>query len=141
MTKPGLDTVADYMAPGGADGPDRTAPYQALLGFVPPRIATRFALSGRLDPVSVDLQEAIRDHALAPACFDDKTTQLLVFAMLVMELSDAAVTHAIAARRCGASWEELQAIVSLCFLFRGLPAANRGASMLAEAARHEMAAG
>jgi 4-carboxymuconolactone decarboxylase len=141
MTKPTIAAVAEHMAPGLPDAPDRTEPYRTLLGFVPPRIATRFALTGRLDPTSVELQEAIRDHALAPACFDDKTTQLLVFAMLVMELSDAAVTHAIAARRCGASWEELQAIVSLCFLFRGLPAANRGASMLAEAAQHEMEAG
>ena len=45
-------------------------------------------------------------------------------------MSDAAQLHAIAARRAGASWEEMQAVVSLCFLFRGLPAANRGAEIL-----------
>lgn len=33
--------------------------------------------------------------------------------------------------RAGASWEERQTLVSLCFLFRGLLAANRGAEILA----------
>lgn len=126
-------------------GPDaaRTAhlseTYTDLLGFVPPRIADRFAITGVLDAQAMELQEAVRTHAMATTCFDPKTTQIIIFAMLMMELSDAALTHAIAARRCGASWEELQAAISLCFLFRGLPAANRGASVLAEAMQREQA--
>jgi 4-carboxymuconolactone decarboxylase len=111
--------------------------YKDLLGFVPPRIRDRFNLTSVLDPQSMELQEAIRTHAMATPCFDAKTTQIIIFAMLMMDLSDAALTHAIAARRCGASWEELQAAISLCFLFRGLPAANRGASVLAEAMQKE----
>ena len=31
--------------------------------------------------------------------------------------------------RAGASWEEMQTVISLCFLFRGPPAANRGAEI------------
>jgi hypothetical protein len=31
----------------------------------------------------------------------------------------------------------MQAVVSLCFLFRGLPAANRGAEILANVAKRE----
>lgn len=115
-------------------------PYHDLLGHLPPRVAARHFISAALDGRTVALQEDIRNHVMSPACFDDKTTQLLVFAMLMMELSDAAKTHAIAARRCGASWTELQAVVNLCFLFRGIPAANRGASLLAEVAAHEAAA-
>lgn len=107
-------------------------PYHELLGHLPPRVAARHRLTGALDRRALTLQEDIRNHVMSPACFDDKTTQLIVFAMLMMELSDAAKTHAIAARRCGATWEELQAVVSLCFLFRGIPAANRGAALLAE---------
>ncbi len=57
--------------------------------------------------------------------------------MLRMDMSDATVLHGIAARRAGASWEEMQAVISLCFLFRGLPAANRGAEMLARIAKRE----
>jgi alkylhydroperoxidase/carboxymuconolactone decarboxylase family protein YurZ len=115
-------------------------PYQDLIGHLPPRVAARHYFTGALDARAVALQEEIRNHVMAPACFDDKTTQLLIFAMLMMDLSDAAKTHAIAARRCGASWVELQAVVSLCFLFRGIPAANRGASILADVASNDPAA-
>ena len=107
--------------------------YKDLLGFIPPRVNDRLNITSVLDPQSMEMQEAIRTHAMETPCFDPKTTQIIIFAMLMMDLSDAALTHAIAARRCGASWEELQAAISLCYLFRGLPAANRGASVLAEA--------
>ena len=106
---------------------ERGAIYKELLGFVPPRIEARLAVTGALDPDLLDLQERLRAHAMYPRCFDVKTAQLMLFGMLLMDLSDAALLHALAARRAGASWEELQATVSLCFLFRGLSAANRGA--------------
>lgn len=115
-------------------------PYHDLIGHLPPRVAARHLFTGAIDGRVVALQEEIRNHVMSPACFDDKTTQLLVFAMLMMDLSDAAKTHAIAARRCGATWAELQAVVSLCFLFRGVSAANRGAALLAELASHDPAA-
>ena len=111
--------------------------YRDLLGFLPPRVNDRFNVTGILDPRTLELQEAIRDQVMETDVFDAKTVQLIVFAMLMLDLNDAALTHAIAARRCGATWEELQTAVSLCFLFRGLPAANRGASVLADAMRRE----
>lgn len=116
---------------------DRGRIYEELLGFVPPRIEARLAVTGALDPELLDLQERLRQHAMYPKCFDVKTAQLMLFGMLLMDLSDAAQLHAIAARRAGASWEELQATVSLCFLFRGLSAANRGAEILANLAKRE----
>lgn len=116
---------------------ERAAIYQELIGFIPPRIEARLSVSGALDPKLVDLQEQLREHAMYPKCFDVKTSQLMLFGMLLMDLSDAAVLHGIAARRAGASWEEMQAVVSLCFLFRGLSAANRGAELLANIAEHE----
>jgi alkylhydroperoxidase/carboxymuconolactone decarboxylase family protein YurZ len=116
---------------------ERNAIYQDLLGFVPPRIEARFAVTGALDPELLDMQERLRAHAMYPKCFDIKTAQLMLFGMLLMDLSDAAQLHALAARRAGATWEELQATVSLCFLFRGLSAANRGAEILANLAKRE----
>jgi 4-carboxymuconolactone decarboxylase len=115
----------------------RGAIYQVLIGFVPPRIEARLAVTGALDPKLLDLQEEMREHAMYPACFDVKTAQLMLFGMLLMDGSDATTLHGIAARRAGASWEELQAVISLCFLFRGLPAANRGAEILANIAKRE----
>lgn len=116
---------------------ERTATYAELIGFVPPRIEARMAVTGALDPKLLGLQEQMRDHAMYPKCFDVKTAQLMLFGMLLMDMSDAAQLHAIAARRAGASWEEMQAVISLCFLFRGLPAANRGAEILANLAKRE----
>jgi alkylhydroperoxidase/carboxymuconolactone decarboxylase family protein YurZ len=116
---------------------ERTAIYQELIGFVPPRIEARMAVTGAIDPQLLGMQEAMREHAMYPKCFDTKTAQLMLFGMLLMDMSDAAQLHAIAARRAGASWEEMQAVISLCFLFRGLPAANRGAEILANLAKRE----
>jgi alkylhydroperoxidase/carboxymuconolactone decarboxylase family protein YurZ len=61
----------------------------------------------------------------------------MLFGMLLMDLNDAATLHGIAARRAGASWEEMQDVINLCFLFRGLSAANRGAEILANIAKRE----
>ncbi|HEY1354545.1 MAG TPA: carboxymuconolactone decarboxylase family protein [Ktedonobacteraceae bacterium] len=110
--------------------------YVDLIGFVPPRIQARTDLLGRLDPEFLQMQEDIRQHAMYPECFDIKTAQLMLFGMLLVLLSDAAHLHARAARRAGASWEEMSAVVNLAFLFRGLPAANLGAQILQELVRN-----
>lgn len=111
--------------------------YRDLIGFVPPRIAARTDLLARVDPELLSLQEELRRHAMYPACFDVKTAQLMLFGMLLMTLADATRLHAIAARRAGATWEELSAVVNLAFLFRGLPAANLGAQIVQEIAESE----
>jgi 4-carboxymuconolactone decarboxylase len=113
------------------------APYEALIGFVPPRIMARTDILARLDPDLLRLQEAARLRAMYPACFDVKTSQLMLFGILLALMGDAARLHAIAARRAGASWEELSAVVGLAFLFRGLPAANLGAEIIQELAEGE----
>jgi 4-carboxymuconolactone decarboxylase len=117
----------------------RRASYRDMIGQVPPRVDARLQITGALDPVALRLQEQIRDHAMASGVFDEKTTQLMVFAMMMAELSDAAHLHATAARRAGASWQELQAVITLCAVFRGVPAANRGADILAKVAEKEAA--
>lgn len=111
--------------------------YEELIGFVPPRIEARFAVTGALDPAMVELQEKMREHGMYPKSFDIKTVQLMLFGMLLMSGRDAAVLHAIAARRAGASWVELQDTINLCFLFSGLSAANRGAEILGNIAHRE----
>ena len=115
----------------------RSEIYKDLLGFLPPRIEARLAVTGALDPKMIELQEKIREHGMYPKCFDVKTAQLMLFGMLLMDLNDAAALHAIAARKAGASWEEMQGVINLCFLFRGLSAANRGAEIIANIAKRE----
>jgi len=115
------------------------AAYSELIGFVPPRIQARTDLLSRMDPALLKMQEEIRRHAMYPKCFDIKTSQLMLFGMLLMTLADAARLHGIAARRAGASWEEMTSVVGLAFLFRGLPAANLGSQMIREIADQEAA--
>jgi len=34
----------------------------------------------------VDLQERIREHGMYPKCFDTKTSQMMLFGMLLMDM-------------------------------------------------------
>ena len=129
-------SIGEYSDPV-ANQTERGRIYEELLGFLPPRIEARLAVTGALDPKMLDLQEQIRTHGMYPKSFDTRTAQLMLFGMLLMDASDAAVLHAIAARRAGASWNELQDTVNLCFLFRGMSAANRGAEILGNIAQLE----
>ncbi len=104
--------------------------YVELLGFVPPRIQARTDLLARVDPELLAMQEELRKHCMYPECFDTKTSQLFLFAILLSNLQDAAKLHALAAYRAGATFEELSAVVNFAFLFRGLSAANLGAEIL-----------
>ena len=115
--------------------------YFDLLGFVPPRIQARTDLLARLDPELLTIQEELRRHCMYPECFDTKTSQLMLFAILLTNLQDAAKLHALAAYRAGATFEELSAVVNLVFLFRGLSAANLGAEILQGIAKVSNTAG
>ena len=113
--------------------------YRDLLGFIPPRVQARFDMTGALAPDFLLLQEQMREHIMYSDVFDVKTTQLMLFGILLALMSDAARLHAIAARRAGASWEELHKVVELAFLFRGMSAANIGCELLAKLQAEEAA--
>ncbi|NGM86962.1 carboxymuconolactone decarboxylase family protein [Parapusillimonas sp. SGNA-6] len=127
--------LADYHARSEQDVLAQN--YRDMAGFLPPRVEARLAITGSLDPKMVEFQEQVRAHALNTDCFDEKMVQLIIFGMLVCELSDAAVIHGVAARKAGATWKEMQSIINLAFVFRGVSAANRGADMLLKIADKE----
>jgi alkylhydroperoxidase/carboxymuconolactone decarboxylase family protein YurZ len=104
--------------------------YEELFGAVPPRVAQRMALGDEVDPKLLELVEESRQAALFPAAFDTKTTQLMVFGILLGQLSNGASLHAKAAVRAGATKAELHAVVGLAYLYRGLSAFNMGAEMI-----------
>lgn len=106
--------------------------YSELIGFVPPKIAARLPLSEELDPELLELQERVREKAMYPDCFDVKTTQLMLWGILLAQVGQGARWHGIAARKAGASWEELHAVAALAYLFRGLPAMNLAAEILVD---------
>jgi alkylhydroperoxidase/carboxymuconolactone decarboxylase family protein YurZ len=99
-------------------------PYQDMLGFTPPKIAKRLKLGMNVDPQLLAALEDWRLAALTPDALDPKTVQLICFAVLLAQTSEAAANHARAAVKAGATCEELHAVAGLAALFRGLAAFN-----------------
>jgi alkylhydroperoxidase/carboxymuconolactone decarboxylase family protein YurZ len=90
----------------------------------------RFEFSSDVNPEFLRISEKLRAHAFYSDVFDMKTTQLILFGMLIVEGHHAAQMHALAARRAGASWEELHKVVELAAATRSLMPANQGLAML-----------
>ena len=106
--------------------------YREMLGFVPPRVQARFNKLGEENPELLLAQEKVRALVLDTPTLEEKTKQLILFAVLAAQFRDAVVTHGLAARRAGASWEELQATLDLVYLFGGVSVANHAPKILAD---------
>ena len=104
--------------------------YVKLFGSLPPLPAARFEFSGKINPEFLRRAEALRAHAFYSDVFDVKTTNLILFGMLLVEHNPAAQMHALAARRAGATWEELHKVVELASTTGALGPANQGSAML-----------
>ena len=76
--------------------------YVELFGALPPLPAARFEFSGKVNPEFLRLAEQLRAHAFYSDVFDLKTTQLILFGMLLVERNQmGAQAHAAAARAVG----------------------------------------
>jgi 4-carboxymuconolactone decarboxylase len=106
--------------------------YVELFGMLPALPRARFEFSGEINPEFLRLSEQLRAHAFYSDVFDLKTTHLILFGMLLVEHNPAAQMHALAARRAGASWQELHKVVELASATGSLGPANRGGAMLNE---------
>jgi alkylhydroperoxidase/carboxymuconolactone decarboxylase family protein YurZ len=104
--------------------------YQDMIGFTPPKIAKRLKLSMNVDPKLLAALEDWRLAALTPDALDQKTVQLMSFAILLVQTSEAAANHARAAVKAGATREELHAAAGIAALFRGLAAFNLAGEIL-----------
>jgi alkylhydroperoxidase/carboxymuconolactone decarboxylase family protein YurZ len=104
--------------------------YVELFGVLPPLPSAKFEFSGEVNPEFLRLSEQLRAHAFYSEVFDIKTTHLILFGMLLIEHNAAAQMHAIAARRAGASWEELHKVMELASATKSLGPANQGSAIL-----------
>jgi alkylhydroperoxidase/carboxymuconolactone decarboxylase family protein YurZ len=104
--------------------------YAELFGTLPPLPAARFEFSGDVNPKFLRLSERLRAHAFYSDVFDVKTTNLILFGMLLVEHNAAAQMHALAARRAGATWKELHKVVELAAVTKLLGPANQAGAML-----------
>ena len=122
--------MSDYKKEIPADLAKFRASYVDLFGFLPPFPAARFEFSGDVNPEFLRRAESLREHAFYSDVFDVKTTNLMLFGMLLVERNQAAQMHALAARRAGASWKELHKVVELASATQSLGPANQGSFML-----------
>jgi 4-carboxymuconolactone decarboxylase len=105
--------------------------YVELFGTLPALPAGRFAFSGEMNPEFLRTAEELRAQAFYNKSFDVKTTQLILFGMLLVEHNQiAAQQHALAARRAGASWEELHTVLELATATGALYPFNQGSALL-----------
>ncbi len=104
--------------------------YEDMIGLTPPRIAKRLELGMNVDPALVAALEDWRIAALTPDALDQKTVQLMAFAILLTQTSEAATNHAKAAIKAGASLDELHAAAGVAALFRGVAAFNLAGEVL-----------
>ena len=119
-------------APPLATLADIEAVYEDMIGFVPPKVRKRLHASEAIDPETLRIVERWRLNALTPAALEQKTVQLMAFAILLVQGSAAAKNHAHAAIKAGASKEELHAAAGIANLFRGIAAFNHAGEVLAE---------
>ncbi|UBH07174.1 hypothetical protein K8P10_002685 [Leucobacter sp. Psy1] len=112
--------------------------YRELVGFVPPRIQARFDNLRESNPELLLAQEKTRNLISYTDELDQQTVQLVLFAILSVQLRDAARIHGAAARRAGATEPQLQAVLDLAYLFGGTSITNHAPAIL-EGVRELMA--
>ena len=106
--------------------------YIDMFGLMPPLPQAKFAFLEGVDAAFLGRVEELRAAAFLSPIFDQKTTQLMIFAVLLSEGSGPAEWHAVAARRAGATWEELAHVVELVAAAQALGPANQGGAMLSK---------
>jgi 4-carboxymuconolactone decarboxylase len=110
--------------------------YVELTGSVPPGIEARLALgeqTGRSRAVAV--VEALRAELILANPLGRKTGQLVHFGqLLALGRAGPARLHARAARRAGATLEELVGVTELALVTAGMPAYSLGVEILSELA-------
>jgi alkylhydroperoxidase/carboxymuconolactone decarboxylase family protein YurZ len=111
--------------------------YRQMFGFVPGFVEARIAEQSVLDPDFLDALETLRATAFANPALDDRTKQLVAFAVLHSHLRPAAVNHLIGARRAGATWEEVHAVAEIVTVLGALGPGNRIGDLLRDAKSRE----
>ncbi|MEK3875927.1 carboxymuconolactone decarboxylase family protein [Paenibacillus sp. FSL M7-0420] len=99
-------------------------PYENLFGFVPELTEKRHQFSTEVMPEILEIHELFREKSMHSGELDEKTGQMILFALLASHMREGAQVHAISSRRLGATWKELHAVANLVFLFSGLSAMN-----------------
>lgn len=127
---PGPDDKIDALPPELAAFIDPY--YREPFGTMPPIPLARLVHGARQDPAGTLRAEELRRDALFSDVFDKKTSQLFVVAIMAGTGSPGLPWHIRAARRYGATWEELNKVVEIAAFFRGFGALQDGSKAVGE---------
>lgn len=105
--------------------------YLDMLGFVPPKVEARLTEMAIHDPDLLRAQEHARRLVLSTPHLDPVTVQLILVAVLGVQLRDATAIHIAAALRAGANEDQVRAALALAYLFGGQSVANHTPEFLA----------
>lgn len=111
--------------------------YEELFGLMPPLPEAKFDAIPDIDTESLRLAEQQRAHAFYSDVFDVKTTQLILYGMLLYSGTPAAKFHALAAHRAGATWKELQKVGELAAAAAASGPMNNSGAVLKELRANE----
>ena len=107
--------------------------YDDMIGYMPPRIRERVELGLEVDPDITEQIETLRMNVLTPNCLDQLTVQLIAFVVLLTQRAPAAMNHARAAIKAGATRQQLHAAASMAFVFGGLGPLNLSGEVINKA--------
>ena len=107
--------------------------YDDMIGHMPPRIRERVELGLEINAELTDQIETLRMNALTPDCLDQVTVQLIAFVVLLTQRAPAAVNHARAAIKAGATRDQLHAAAAMAFIFGGLGPLNLSGEVINKA--------
>ncbi len=113
--------------------------YVESFGEFPPLPSQRMALGAEIAPEFTQVAEEFRAQALYSDVLDKKTSQLLAFCLLVSRASAGSYWHAKAARKYGATWQELHKVMEIAALMTGVGAMNEGGQALVRLWKEEHA--
>jgi 4-carboxymuconolactone decarboxylase len=123
------------MPPESRTAEQRDAVYRELIGIVPPLLREPDQQSLPL-PLR-GLHQQMHATGSLPQAMETRAAHLTLLAMMLMNHGTGALMQAVAARRAGASWDDLHHLVDLAFLLFGLPAVDRGQDLLSALAEWE----
>ena len=106
--------------------------YEELFGVMPPLPAAKFDSIPDIDSEALRLAEQQRAHAFYSDVFDIKTTQLMLYGMLLFSRTPAVKFHALAAHQAGATRKELQKVGELAASAAAFGPMNNSGAVLKE---------
>lgn len=126
------DSMAEDPGKGAVRHRDGVEVYDLLLGHVPEHVERRWALEAAAGRSATGAAlEALRKQVIVHTPLGQQRLQLVQFAqLLVLEREPEATRHARAARRAGATLEELVGVVESGLLVGGIAVYSLGLRIL-----------